>query len=136
MSLPINLSDLLHGHAVEWERLEFKAGWNPQDVPHSEVLDVNPVPAGTDPRPESRLESRLAAKVILALRDRPLGKAALATLLGHKTVSDELHKQIKRLLTLEAVEMTLPEKPNSRLQKYRLTAKGRQTLAEVQNQNS
>jgi ATP-dependent DNA helicase RecG len=31
-SLPVNLKDLLHGHAVEWERLEFKAGWNPLDV--------------------------------------------------------------------------------------------------------
>ena len=34
-SLPINLDDLLHGHAVEWERLEFKAGWNPLDVLHT-----------------------------------------------------------------------------------------------------
>jgi ATP-dependent DNA helicase RecG len=40
-------------------------------------------------------------------------------------VSGELHKQIKRLLVQELIEMTLPEKPNSRLQKYRLTAKGR-----------
>lgn len=26
MPLPINISDILHGKAVEWERLEFK-GW-------------------------------------------------------------------------------------------------------------
>lgn len=32
MSLPININDLLHGKSVEWERLEFKAGWNPLDV--------------------------------------------------------------------------------------------------------
>ena len=30
MSLPININDLLHGKPVEWERLEFKAGWNPE----------------------------------------------------------------------------------------------------------
>lgn len=35
MSLPIAISDLLHGHAVEWERLEFKKGWNPVDVLHT-----------------------------------------------------------------------------------------------------
>ena len=30
MSLPININDILHGKPVEWERLEFKAGWNPE----------------------------------------------------------------------------------------------------------
>jgi ATP-dependent DNA helicase RecG len=43
-------------------------------------------------------------------------------------VSGELHKQIKRLLTEDLIEMTLPDKPNSRLQKYRLTRKGRLLL--------
>jgi ATP-dependent DNA helicase RecG len=32
MSLPINIKDLIHGHSVEWERLEFKRGWNPEEV--------------------------------------------------------------------------------------------------------
>ncbi|MDR1274678.1 MAG: putative DNA binding domain-containing protein [Odoribacteraceae bacterium] len=32
MSLPINIKDLVHGHSVEWERLEFKRGWNPEEV--------------------------------------------------------------------------------------------------------
>ncbi len=31
-SLPINIDELLHGKSVEWERLEFKAGWNPLDT--------------------------------------------------------------------------------------------------------
>ena len=57
------------------------------------------------------------------------GKANLAKLLGHKSVSGELHKQIKRLLTLELIAMTLPDMPNSRLQRYRLTANGRGYLA-------
>ncbi|MDD2942062.1 MAG: putative DNA binding domain-containing protein [bacterium] len=35
LALPIAVDDLLHGKSVEWERLEFKAGWNPQDVLHS-----------------------------------------------------------------------------------------------------
>lgn len=32
MNLPININDILTGRTVEWERLEFKAGWNPQEV--------------------------------------------------------------------------------------------------------
>ncbi len=33
--LPININDLLKGKPVEWERLEFKEGWNPLDVLHT-----------------------------------------------------------------------------------------------------
>jgi len=35
MLLPINIKDLLYGKPVEWERLEFKEGWNPLDVLHT-----------------------------------------------------------------------------------------------------
>ena len=95
----------------------------------AQALPTTPaVPPGTGehvtPRLESRLESNLAAKVMLLLAEAEAGKAQLAAQLGHQTVSGELHKQIKRLLGLEFIEMTLPHKPNSRLQKYRLTALG------------
>lgn len=32
MALPININALVHGHAVEWERVEFKEGWNPEEI--------------------------------------------------------------------------------------------------------
>ena len=35
MPLPIDITELLHGRTVEWERLEFKKGWNPTDVLHT-----------------------------------------------------------------------------------------------------
>ena len=35
MSLPINITDLIHGKSIEWERLEFKKGWNPEEVAHT-----------------------------------------------------------------------------------------------------
>jgi ATP-dependent DNA helicase RecG len=35
LRLPISLDDVLHGKAVEWERLEYKQGWNPEAVLHS-----------------------------------------------------------------------------------------------------
>ena len=35
MHLPINIDDVLHGQTVEWERLEFKQGWNPEAVLHT-----------------------------------------------------------------------------------------------------
>lgn len=84
-------------------------------------------------RLESRLESRLAAKVVVALRGQATGKADLAKALGHATVSGELHKQIRRLVKLGIAEMTLPDKPQSRLQKYRLTSQGKRMLESPEN---
>jgi len=33
MALPININELIHGSTVEWERIEFKEGWNPDIKP-------------------------------------------------------------------------------------------------------
>ena len=35
MPLSINITEVLHGKTVEWERLEFKKGWNPEAVMHT-----------------------------------------------------------------------------------------------------
>ena len=35
MPLPININEILKGRLVEWERLEFKKGWNPEAVLHT-----------------------------------------------------------------------------------------------------
>ena len=35
MALAININELIHGKVIEWERIEFKRGWNPEDVIHS-----------------------------------------------------------------------------------------------------
>ncbi len=41
MALPTNIEDLVHGNTIEWERLEFKQGWNPEDVIHSMCAFAN-----------------------------------------------------------------------------------------------
>ncbi len=41
MALPVNIDELIHGRTVEWERLEFKQGWNPEDVMHSMCAFAN-----------------------------------------------------------------------------------------------
>lgn len=41
MALPVNIEDLIHGNTIEWERLEFKQGWNPEDIIHSMCAFAN-----------------------------------------------------------------------------------------------
>jgi ATP-dependent DNA helicase RecG len=41
MSLPVKIEDILKGQVVEWERLEFKAGWNPEAVLHTMCAFAN-----------------------------------------------------------------------------------------------
>ena len=35
MALPININELINGQTVEWERIEFKQGWNPEKIMHT-----------------------------------------------------------------------------------------------------
>lgn len=48
--------------------------------------------------------------------------------LGLINHSKNYNNYIKPLLENEIIELTVPEKPNSRLQKYRLTEKGRKLV--------
>ena len=93
---------------------------------------TNPVIQQPESRPESwlesRLESKLTAKVVRMRDSSALGKLALAQGLGHQSVSGEPNRQIRRLLDSGLIKYTLPDKPNSRLQQYRLTAQGKALL--------
>ncbi len=43
MSLPININELINGHIVEWERIEFKEGWNPEAILHTLCAFANDI---------------------------------------------------------------------------------------------
>ena len=91
-----------------------------------------------DRRPESQPESRpesLEIRIIRLLFHMPLSKAELSSSLGHKEISGQLNKIIRELLQNKTVEYTIPEKPNSRLQKYRLTEKGKAVIAKFKKKD-
>lgn len=43
MTLPFNLDEFINGRTIEWERLEFKAGWNPEAVLHTACAFANDI---------------------------------------------------------------------------------------------
>ena len=79
------------------------------------------------PRPESQPES-LEMRVLRLLSNGPMAKSALSAGLGQKEVSGQLNKVIRMLLASKTIEYTIPDNPNSRLQEYRLTDKGRDVV--------
>lgn len=43
MALPINIKELLNGNTVEWDRIELKEGWNPEEIIHSICAFANDI---------------------------------------------------------------------------------------------
>ena len=62
-----------------------------------------------------------------------MSKSELSGKLGQKEVSGQLNKIVRELLADQMIEKTIPDKPTSRLQKYRLTDKGRAIIANLKS---
>lgn len=69
-------------------------------------------------QPESSLP--LEARVLHLLAQKAMGKREISAVLGQKQVSGQLNKIIRTLLSTGQIELTLPHKPSSRLQQYRI----------------
>lgn len=52
----------------------------------------------------------------------------LRTAAGYASRSSTFRQRLDRLVQSELLELTVPERPSSRSQRYRLTAKGRAAL--------
>ena len=77
----------------------------------------------------------LEQRVLGLLTKEPLSKSAISSALGQKEISGHLNQVIRVLLNDQTLEHTLPDKPNSRLQQYRLTDKGRLLLGVLRKGN-
>ncbi|MCC5850862.1 MAG: cell filamentation protein Fic, partial [Verrucomicrobia bacterium] len=65
-----------------------------------------------------------------ALVKTPLPREKIQQQIGIKDREHFRKAYLEPLLAIEWIERTVPDKPNSRLQKYRLTDKGRAVLQE------
>ena len=84
---------------------------------------------GQESASKSGIES-LDRRVLALLAVEPLSRSAIAEALGHQSVSAGLNRVIHDLLHDGRIAYTVPNKPNSRLQRYRITPAGRSALPE------
>ncbi len=97
-----------------------------KSTPNSQPPTVNP--QQSTPNSRRRLD-RGILRIILAL-DTERGSSDLLVILGLKSKADMYRRFLLPAMQQGLIEYTIPQKPNSRLQKYRLTAKGREMLQE------
>ena len=104
------------------------------------VLAVSSVPPVAPPvvtpvmtpvgKPSETLIDAVQRKVLVALKGGDvMSTSELAEKVGISQPKNMRRRYLRLLLDMGLVEYTIPQKPNSRLQKYRLTDKGRSALA-------
>ena len=160
MKLPMPSRALLHGKAVEWERLEFKeldmtegrstgipkilhaieANGSPApvfdfDEEHSFFMVQLPVhPQATMPEGLTPEVTPHVTPHVKRLLRAVHGEVSRQELMDTLNLTDRKHfskEYLRGALNDELIEMTRPEKPRSVSQKYRLTNKGRALLKEL-----
>ena len=69
--------------------------------------------------------------VLMACAVQPATRRELLAASGYSTRTGNFKRAIEKHLAMNLLELTIPDRPRSRRQKYRLTAAGRQMLAEM-----
>lgn len=104
--------------------------------PQIEVLEhwftvTFPRPSVSVDNKQPELQPESLDNFVLRLLDKStLSKSDISKGLGQKSVSGQLNNVIRRLLLDGHIEYTIPEKPVSSLQQYRITTNGKRLLAD------
>ena len=117
-------------------RMTFTNAWDLSEEEDNEMpkgIESNVTPHVTD---HATLEVTPEVLRLVKVMNGEMSRGEISTLLG---IRDEKHfrenyQQIA--LSFGVLEMTIPEKPNSRLQKYRLTPKGKALQNELKKQTN
>ncbi|MDD2600391.1 MAG: ATP-binding protein [Kiritimatiellae bacterium] len=100
--------------------------------PHYISTGEKKIPSGS--QPTTQVEAQVDLRVLQACARHPLSSSEIAIALGHKTLSGNVRNVLPILRESGLLEYTIPDKPTSRLQKYRLTAQGQQVLERIKSE--
>ncbi|MBM4083201.1 MAG: hypothetical protein FJ272_00250, partial [Planctomycetes bacterium] len=75
--------------------------------------------------------SDIQRKILSACADKPQSTPDLLALLGYGSRTGNLKKALARMRTVGFLELTIPDKPRSKNQRYRLTTTGRRALTKI-----
>ena len=121
-------------HAIIWRKTaEAEEGEARPTSPMGGVGDKSGTSQGQVEGTSQGQGMSLFERITSILADQVLSSGDITTALGKEYYSGHLRRVIKMLLSDGIIEYTIPEKPRSRLQKYRLTEKGRQMLTQKAN---
>ena len=76
--------------------------------------------------------SEIEQRILIACLDAPQDTQELLALLGYESRTGNFKKALSRLMDSACLEMTIPDKPRSKKQKYRLTERGRKVLKGIE----
>lgn len=108
--LPINVNHLLRQRTIEGDRIEYKAGWNPQKVLHTICAFAN------DFHPVTQQDAGQATECVDHLVVALTGEMSRAQIQAALQLRDRRHftaAYLKPALKVGLVDVTLPDKPNS-----------------------
>ena len=103
----------------------------PEIIPLSREQSRGSIVEEPDAGAQSRAQPRAQSdRVLQMLIDTAYSAGDLAQKIGVESKSGAFKRSLKYLLEEKLIQYTIPDKPNSRLQKYQLTPKGRKWLDE------
>lgn len=72
--------------------------------------------------------SQTELKILSLVQEAPVGLAGILEVFGYKVVTRNIRTALSKLLTLQLVAYTIPDKPRSKKQQYKITWLGKKTL--------
>lgn len=119
MALATNMHELINGKVIEWERLAFKEGWNPNTVFHKSYEIGKPIEVQIGPD-----------KIEILSFPGPVPPVD-TQILDHLGITNQFknhQKHIQPLVVNQLLDYLHPENARHRNQKYLTTSFGKEFL--------